>query len=564
MKNLFSQSKDQAAILVLCVLAVWCWMPQLDGPIDLRWDGGAYYILGTAIAEGKGYKLLSEPGEINSTLHQPLLPATVAAHQKVLGTSDPVIVGRWLRVTFFLAFIVYVLAAYLMFRFYFAPIYAFVAALTCLLHSNTLFLSGLLYTEILFALTTVSFFICLRKSDKKIYDVLSVMLAFAAYGLRTIGVALFAAWIGESLLDKNYKKAFFRLAAALIPILCWQSYVYTIENSAQYQNPAYEYQRADYMYPNVSYARNSALADPFVPEKGYVTLTGRIKRFADNAVKMPIKLGEAVSAKQDEWIFCLNRVNRRMNLFLPSWVLSRLAFSALLILSLLIVAGAIIKLLNRQWFIPIYVLAYSTMLCVTPWSEQFGRYLMPLMPFLIVCLFETFLFLKTKSDGFLNPALKFANHLFAGSILLLILITQTFTVRENYGSYLLPVAYNDKSGRKIEYKQFFYYQPYQNLDEGLDWLLEQSESGDVVAGTWCHWIHLRTGLRAVLPPFETDPVKAQNLLDTVPVKYLLLEKDDFLETKRYVSSVVENAPHRWKLVFSTSDGRLEIYERIGE
>jgi len=71
---------DVIAALVLATLATLCWVPRLKGPIDLRWDGAAYYILGTALAEGKGYRLLNEPGEIQSTLHPPMLPVLIALY----------------------------------------------------------------------------------------------------------------------------------------------------------------------------------------------------------------------------------------------------------------------------------------------------------------------------------------------------------------------------------------------------------------------------------------------------------------------------------------------------
>ena len=65
----------------------------------MRWDGAVYFILGTSIAEGKGYQLLSEPGEIDEVHYPPLLPAIVALHQRLLGSNDPTIVGHWLRLT---------------------------------------------------------------------------------------------------------------------------------------------------------------------------------------------------------------------------------------------------------------------------------------------------------------------------------------------------------------------------------------------------------------------------------------------------------------------------------
>jgi len=79
------------ALLVCIVLLVW--VPRLSGPIDLRYDGGVYYILGTSLAEGKGYRLLNEPGEIEAVQYPPLLPVFVAAHQRVLGTSDTIVIS---------------------------------------------------------------------------------------------------------------------------------------------------------------------------------------------------------------------------------------------------------------------------------------------------------------------------------------------------------------------------------------------------------------------------------------------------------------------------------------
>ena len=78
------------ACLVIGFVAAASWWPRAGGPIDLRWDGGAYYILGTSLAKGEGYRLLSEPGNSESSLHPPFLPALVAAYQTVLQTSDPV------------------------------------------------------------------------------------------------------------------------------------------------------------------------------------------------------------------------------------------------------------------------------------------------------------------------------------------------------------------------------------------------------------------------------------------------------------------------------------------
>jgi hypothetical protein len=45
------------AELVVMMLAIALWLPRLSGPIVLRWDAGAYYVLGTSLATGHRYRI---------------------------------------------------------------------------------------------------------------------------------------------------------------------------------------------------------------------------------------------------------------------------------------------------------------------------------------------------------------------------------------------------------------------------------------------------------------------------------------------------------------------------
>src|SRR5262249_35903931 len=131
-------------LALLVCLVVLLWAPRLTGPIDLRYDGGVYYILGTALAEGKGYRLLSEPGEIEAIQYPPLLPLFVAAHQWVLGTSDSVVLGQALRISFFALALAYAVAAYVMARQLLTPGFALLVGTMTTLQQFTVFLSDLL------------------------------------------------------------------------------------------------------------------------------------------------------------------------------------------------------------------------------------------------------------------------------------------------------------------------------------------------------------------------------------------------------------------------------------
>src|SRR5437762_12416361 len=104
--------QDLLSLGVLLVIWLGVSLPRLHGPIDLRWDASTYYILGTSLAEGKGYRLLNEPGEIHAVQYPPLLPLIVTAHQRILGTNDYAKVGCALRRTYFVLSALFLLMVY--------------------------------------------------------------------------------------------------------------------------------------------------------------------------------------------------------------------------------------------------------------------------------------------------------------------------------------------------------------------------------------------------------------------------------------------------------------------
>jgi len=549
-------------LLVLFALTILVWLPRLNGPLDPRWDASAYYILGTSLAEGKGYKLLNEPGEIDAVQYPPLLPAIIAVHQWFAGTSDFFVVGHWLRISFFILFIAYILSAYALLRIYLPLRYAFLATLIFLFHYNTIYTSDNLLTEIPYGFVIILFLLCHQKSGKRVYSVLSVILLASLFALRTAGVAMLAAWIGESLLNREFKKAFLRITLSLIPILCWQSYIAAVEHSPQYRQPAYEYQRADYMYPNVTYAKNVfRLKNSFSPELGPTSLKDVAGRFLYNSAAVPLWLGEAVSSGQSNWSVIWDEFDRRLAPFPPSpRILIR---CALIIIGLLALGGICLQLFRRQWIIPLYVLISIALMCLTPWPWVFPRYLVPLSPLLILSLFLMLISLQALSRRVLPAGLKFTGVILTSTLLALILILEVAIVLHMYRNSRPWVVYEDRNGQVVKYRLFYFYEHDQNLNVGLDWLNRRARPEDVVAVQEPHWAYLHTGLKAVLPPFELNPEKAQHLLDSVPATYLIVDENDYL-TRKYTEAVVKTFPDRWKRVFSTPDKRLEIYERVSE
>ncbi len=557
----FSLKTDRLVLLLLSMLVIASWLPRMSGPIDLRWDGGAYYVLGTSLAEGKGYRLLNEPGEIEAIQYPPLLASFVAAHQIVLGTSDLVVVGRWLRLSFFFIYAALAFATYVMLRHYFAVWVALFGTLVVLLNLFTTFLSDLCFAEIPFALAIVLFVVCTRKSSGPIHGAFAGVFATVAFLLRSVGVALFAAWVIEGLVKKEFRKAAVRLLIASVPVLAWQAYILHVEHSPSYTKPAYAYQRAGYMFYNVSYATNISLADPFRPELGKVAVAQLATRISQNLLHMPVSLGGAVSAKKDFWRGWMVFRGQRFPILkmIPRW----LFYVPLILLGGLILGGVTLLAREREVVVPVCILATLGAISLTPWPDQFNRYLASVAPILVLALLSCLLTLWRYCRTVSRESVKWSLRIFIALVAGLILTSESYSQHVMYRDSYQRVKYRDRAGHEVDYRSFYYGKGYKALDAGLDWLKRRAKPDDIIAASMPQWAYLKTGLKAVMPPFEEDLKTAQSCLDSVPVTYLVLDFETGVNFAiDYMMPLALNAPQYWKQIYSDEEGTLLIYERV--
>jgi hypothetical protein len=541
-------------------------MPRLRGPIDLRWDGGAYYVLGTALAQGQGYRLLNEPGEIEAIQYPPLLPAIVALHEWTLGTSDPLVVGHWLRLVFFAMFAAYVVACFWLLDRVLPREYAFVGVVACLLHPFGMFLSDLLSAELPFALLTVLCVLFSERPGSRGHALLAGLCATLAYLVRTAGIALLVAWVGESLFRRQFQRAALRGAIALLPIVGWQAYVAEVQASGAYRTPAYPYQRAEYLFYNVSYAANISLRDPYRPELGKASIFDLGRRIAHNVTRLPRSLGEAVSAERSQWQGVLDRVPgvRRALEGRSGYLVTTVAVVSL---GVLVLGGVAIQLTGPDRLSALYVLAYMGAVCLTPWPLQWKRYWWPLAPFLVLALLQCLLLLRGYGRVRALLATRVIARMQAPAVVCVILVVEALAVLHAYRTIRGDAVLHDRHGRPVAFSLFYYRQPDRDFDEALEWLRARAGAGDVVATAMPHWAYLITGAKTVMPPFESDAEQAEALLDAVPVRYIVMDGTDVDIAhlmRRSTAEVLRARPSRWQQVYRASSGLVAVYERVAQ
>jgi hypothetical protein len=544
---------------VVAGLVILLWAPRLSGPIDLRWDAGVYYILGTSLATGHGYRILSEPGSPEALQYPPLLPAVVALHQRALGSTDPAVVAPWLRKVNLIIFVLYAFGVLCLAQRYLPIGFAVAAVSLCLLHFMTIFISDLLSVDLPFALTAVFFVLVAgsRALASRLWlrEVASFALAAAGFFLRTAGVALLAAWVLEAVARRRWRLAIVRGVSAALPVLSWQSHVARVQASYEYAHPAYEYQRAPYQFYNVSYAENIGL----IGDK-HVHLPALTAHLGSNLGPILTGLGESVSTSGYYWRQFLADMERlwtgRRDSHPVLVLVPMMCFSALVITGLVIVA------IRRAWlmlFVPVISIG---LMWATPWPDQFQRYLMPLAPFLVVAamlpLSQLQAGLRASTEG--RPFTIIVVRVAIAGFVLLALSVQTYTAGQLFYQRWRNAA-TFGHGSKAGSHYFYFSRGWQAWEKAVAWLGANSPPEAIVATPQRHLCYLRTNRRAVIPPMETDPKRAKELLEAVPVSYVIIDQTGEMASfgRRYALPAVKEDSLSWPLAYSV-DG-TQIYAR---
>jgi hypothetical protein len=569
--------RDWPALALLLALGVALWLPRLSGPLDMRFDAGVYYVLGTALAEGKGYRLLNEPGEIHAIQYPPLLPLAAATAQRLTGTSAMGEAGHVLRLGFFLCYLLYAAGVYLLARRFLSPFLALPVGLITLLPEVLTRHSDNFFAELPFALVAVAFALVLQQAGRRRgCGALAGLLAVAAYLIRSMGLALLVAWVGEALLRRRWSSVARRLAVALVPIVAWQGYIAHVKRSPEYAHPAYPYQRADYQYYNVGYLENLSYVHSFAPELGKASAGDWARRVVGNLGRMPTAFGETLAAPQGWWLHFARKLERharlggglRGALASAGATVLRGGDLALPALGWLAILGLLSLMRRREWFIPLYVAGTTLLASLTPWPEQFLRYFLALAPFLAIGLMLPLagcwrVARARRAGGRGWSAFALRSALSGGVALVALGLTvETYSQIRLLKAYE-PATYENADGRRHTQRLFYYSDGWRSYETALDWLDAHAEMQDVIASQAPQWTYLKIGRRSVFPPAEVDPDVAQRLLDAVPVAYLVLDEMEFNQiSAREARAVVSAHPERWRLSYESPDSKTLVYRRL--
>ena len=240
---------------------------------------------------------------------------------------------------------------------------------------------------------------------------------------------------------------------------------------------------------------------------------------------------------------------------------SRILTCWLIAIGVAAIVGAVLVARSPHWFLSLYFTLMLSLIVLTPWPEQFWRYLAPLTPltlsFALLSVVASRQFFKKHTEQRVQAAGQLLVVLMVAGMLLIQIAAAVYFLRT-----LLPVSYYDASGREKTMRLLTYEKPWHSVDSAFEWIRVHAPPDAVIATAVPQLAYLRSEHKAVLPPFELDRLKASRLLDEIPVRYLVIDELGGPHiTERYTAALPGSQPEKWNLVFTAPDARSRIYER---
>lgn len=205
----------------LAGLLVAYWIAWHAPSVGTFHDDGVYLVTAKALAEGKGYRIISLPQEIAQTKYPVLFPLVMAGMWK-LNPQFPANL-LWLKLAPLCFTILWLSLTYMLLRE--EGVSAWMATWICLLTAAStwvVYLATMILSEAPFAALTTASLLCFRRGERRGsagYFVASAIFAALAFHTRTVGIALLAAAPLYLAFKRQWRQAFtFALLAGLLAV----------------------------------------------------------------------------------------------------------------------------------------------------------------------------------------------------------------------------------------------------------------------------------------------------------------------------------------------------------
>ncbi len=469
-----------------------------DPKPDTGGDNAVYVILAKSIKEGKGYTNLYLPDETPHTLYPFGFPVLLSLLFMVSGIS--VISAKVLVMLTGIGamFFIYKIIGHL-FKDRGLIVMGFLLSIPVLIMSNHRIL-----TEIPFlGISMAGIYVLLKAtSGHRAYYWFGCVLAVLAFVFRTAGIALVFGVIVFLLLKKQYKCLGFLLLLFLVAFVPWQ-----IRNMGLGHGQTY----FDFVLAR----------DPYVADFGRIGLFDLIARIGHNFTR-----------------YCFDILPRSLVPMLKNSLAAGIAGFSFLVL---VIIGFIRRIRHKS---VIEAYAVFSVLMVLGWPKVWTgeRFLIPVLPILVIYVFIGLLWLKEKLGW---------RHLvpFVAGFLILVNVIEVaklarVSIRDNIGF----LKGNRYCGCSPGWMRYF---------EASDWIGANIPNDKVILARKPGFVYLVSGHKSLCYPFTNERAEVRNAIDVSD--YILLDNFRWTETARYfLIPVMQENPGRYQTVHETGSPRTYV------
>lgn len=517
-------------------------------------DDGIYVATAKALAEGRGYRIVSLPDEPAQTKYPPFYPLLLSLIWRVYPEfPENLTFMMLLSVAATLSFL-FVAWRYLVRNEYATDWQALIVVALTGLNWRTMILATSVYSEMMFALLAVSALHVTEKYEKSANPLSRGLVAGVLIGLafltRSSGVALIIAVAAYFVLRRRWKKALLPVAVASIFVVGWIAWCYFNKTSPHALNAPY--------YTSYLGHLNQVVGD---------------LQAHSGSSKAAILVGIAVQNLVGGVLISVPLVCAGLSYGLFSGLSGFVLVSAIgatFLILVLIAMGFVRSLSERLRLIHLYLIACLGMYLLWLPGVSYDRFLMPLLPFLLVFLVrELGVLVSLAKSGMLSAGL--AGRVSAVLIGLMTVVVVGVTLYGYAsGAYSSFAALRASDARAAEDSQT------------VEWIKEHTDISDVLVCYRDPKFFLYTGHKAVRPfpmtegySWEEDDASMDKLaqavfriIDEADGRYIVVTASDFeLEDRpdqhrKTFNKLLERYPQNFVLVFTSPDRGTRLYRRV--
>lgn len=463
-------------------------------------DNAGYMILAESVESGRGYRDIYLPGAPRHAQYPPVYPVILA----VAGALGAGLIGlKGLSLIFTTGSLVLL---FLLARQRLGNAGAVGLVIAFALNPVLLYYSHWVLSEAPFVLLTLAaLWAAERMEGADRYLAVALIAGSLAYLTRAAGLPLLAALLIAVAWTRRWRVLAWTGTAATVVVGGWWIWGrIAASQSAQ------------------RYSSNLLLVDPYDPGQGYVGPGELLARIVNN-----IRLYTIDVLPQS-----IGGGGAGINLLA---VLAGLAIIALAL-------AAWVRWIRRGRALEWFTLLYAGLICVWPqvWTDR--RFLLPLLPVLLLYAFDGLVwcldFVRARRPGWMLPA--------AGGLLLVIALPhQVRSVRFNQ-----DCLHYYRQGDQLA----CYPPPWRAFVESAYWVRENTSPEAVVVNRKPRLFYYFSRRRGDVYPFTGDEQRVLDFLDEIQADYVVVDAVS-ATTYRYLVPAIRSIPERFQLLRSIGEGQ---------